>query len=267
MQHQQDYIAINKALWNEKTRYHVDSEFYDVASFIEGRNSLNPIELDLLGDVAGKRILHLQCHFGQDTLSLARMGAHVTGMDFSEAAIDKARSMATEMNLDARFICCDVYKLSEHLDEEFDIVFASYGVLGWLPDMPEWARVAARYVLPGGKLILVEFHPVVWMFNYQFSEIAYAYFNTGPIVETLSGTYANKEAALQAEEVGWNHSLHEVLQSVLSAGLQLSSFCEYDYSPYSCFNNLVAIGERKHQVKGLEGKLPMVYAIVAGKPE
>src|SRR6476620_9886728 len=124
-----DYLAINKKTWNSKTDVHIASDFYDTESFINGKSTLNEIELALLGDVSGKRILHLQCHFGQDTISLARLGATTVGIDLSDKAIDKATELATQLNVDAKFLCSDVYDLPNHLDEQFDIVFTSYGTI------------------------------------------------------------------------------------------------------------------------------------------
>ena len=179
---QPDYIAINRALWDQKTEHHFNSEFYDVEGFLQGRSSLNDIELELLGSVSGKTVLHLQCHFGQDTLSLARLGAHVTGVDLSGAAIAKARELNDTLGLGAQFICCDLYELPGILDNQFDIVFTSYGTIGWLPDINRWAQVVAKYLKPGGQFVFVDFHPVVWMFSNDFSRVQYAYFNGGPIV-------------------------------------------------------------------------------------
>jgi 2-polyprenyl-3-methyl-5-hydroxy-6-metoxy-1,4-benzoquinol methylase len=261
-----NYIDINRALWNEKTRHHLASDFYDVKGFLEGNTSLKFIELELLGDVKGKSILHLQCHFGQDTLSLARMGAKVTGMDFSEDAIQAARDLATQAGIEAEFICCNVYDLPQHLNKQYDIVYTSYGVLGWLPDMQAWAKVAAQFVKPGGTLLLVEFHPVVWMYSNDFTTVQYSYFNKEAIVETLSGTYADKNAPMTATEVGWNHDLGEVLQSLLNAGLTIRQFSEYEHSPYNVFKNMTEAEPAKYYVGGFEGKLPLVYAVKAIKP-
>jgi SAM-dependent methyltransferase len=267
METELDYIAINRKLWDEKTKHHVTSAFYnmDGGGFVSGDSSLNDIELALLGDVAEKTILHLQCHFGQDTLSLARLGAQATGVDFSGNAIAKAEELNTVLGLNARFICSDIYELPAQLDEQFDIVFTSYGTIGWLPDMARWANIVARYLKPGGRFVFAEFHPVVWMMSYDFTSVAYSYFNREPIVETTTATYASPEANLNLQEIGWNHDLAEVMQSLLSAGLTITSFAEYDYSPYNCFKNMVAIEPGKYQVKGLEGKLPMVYALTAAK--
>ena len=178
-----NYIKKNKTLWNKRTDYHFNSEFYDVDNFINGKSSLNDIELDLLGDIKNKTILHLQCHFGQDTLSLARLGAIVTGVDLSDNAINKAKELAVKLNSNARFICCDVYDLPEHLKEKFDIVFTSYGTIGWLPDLNKWARLIADFLKPGGTFILVEFHPFLWIFDNDFNNVEYSYFKSEPIVE------------------------------------------------------------------------------------
>ncbi len=265
MEHPDDYIEINRALWDEKTQRHVSSAFYKMDSFLAGASSLNDIELGLLGDVKGKSILHLQCHFDQDSLSLARMGANVTAVDFSGEAIKKAEELNTQLGLNARFICSDVYELADKLEDQFDIVYTSYGVLGWLPDMKKWAGVVSRFLKPGGTFVLVEFHPVVWMFNNGFTDIQYAYFNKEAIVETLTGTYADRDAAIQKTEVGWNHDLSEVLQNLIDAGLRITTFQEFDYSPYNCFRNTVEVSPGRFQVNGLEGKIPMLYALAAVK--
>ncbi len=265
MNEELNYLQINKELWNEKTKHHVSSPFYDTDGFLNGRSSLKDIELGLLGDVSGKKILHLQCHFGQDTLSLARLGAKVTGVDFSEEAISEARELNERLKLDARFICCDIYSLPDNLDEQFDIVFTSYGTIGWLPDMKRWAQVISKFLKPGGAFVFVEFHPVVWMFNSDFNAVEYAYFNKEAIVETLTGTYADRNAPIEKQEIGWNHDLSEVLQNLIDAGLTIRSFKEFDHSPYNCFRSMVETEASKFYIKGLEGKLPLVYALCASK--
>ena len=260
-----NYKEINKPLWNNKTDVHINSDFYDNKTFIAGRNSLNSIELELLGDIKGKSILHLQCHFGQDTISLSRLGANVTGVDFSDKAIKRARELAVTTNSEASFICCDIYDLPKHLDNEFDIVFTSYGTIGWLPDLDKWANIVSKFLKPNGKFVFVEFHPVVWMFDDNFKNIEYNYFSDGPIVEKEEGTYADKNASLNEESVGWNHSISEVLTSLLQNGLEINSMQEFDYSPYNCFNGTVEFEPQKFRIKHLDNKIPMVYSIVAKK--
>ena len=260
-----NYLAVNKESWNNKTDYHINSEFYDNENFIKGKSSLNDIELDLLGDVRGKSILHLQCHFGQDTISLSRLGANVLGIDLSDKAISRAKELAETTNSDASFLCSDVYNLPQHLEKQFDIVYTSYGVIGWLPDMDKWASVIAHFLKPGSKLIFVEFHPVVWMFDDDFKDIGYSYFNTGAITETYEGTYADQEAPLKQEYVMWNHGLGEVMNALLKNGLSIKTFNEYDYSPYPCFDHIDEFEPGKFRIKHLDNKIPIVYAIEAEK--
>lgn len=265
MHPEEDYININKNSWNNRTEIHLHSEFYDMEGFKQGKTSLNPIELDLLGNIKGKKVLHLQCHFGQDTISLARMGAIATGIDLSDKAIDTARELAESIDQDVRFICCNIYDLKDHLEEQFDIVFTSYGTITWLPDMNQWADIVQHFLKPGGKFILIEFHPVVWMFDDAFEKVGYNYFNSGPIVETETGTYADRGANICQTYVGWNHSMSEVLQSLLDQNLQIQNFQEYDYSPYNIFNNGEEFEPNKFRVSHMANKIPLVYSVVAEK--
>ena len=213
------YFEANKEGWNKRTAVHKDSAFYDVESFKAGKSSLNKLELDELGDVKGKSLLHLQCHFGMDTLSWAREGAIVTGIDLSNEAIDLARSLSSEMNIPANFICCNVYDLPAHLDEKFDVIFTSYGVIGWLPDLNKWASVVAQFLKPGGTFYMAEFHPVVWMMDENFERIKYYYHNQEVIAEVTTGTYTDRNADIEYKEYSWNHSLSEVINSLISKGV------------------------------------------------
>lgn len=261
MNTEQEYFEANRALWNEKTKHHTGSDFYDMKAFLAGNTSLKEPELALLGDVSGKNILHLQCHFGQDSMSLARMGAKVTGTDIADDAIAYAQQLAEQLQLDAAFVRSDTYAVPEHVQGQFDIVFTTYGVIGWLPDMQRWADVVSKMLKPGGKMVFVEFHPAVWMFDNDFTHVQYSYFNNGPIIETLQGTYADRDADMQMKEIGWNHAMSDVMQSLVNAGMQMEVFKEYDYSVYNCFHNLIEIAPGKWQIKGMEGKLPMMYAM------
>ena len=265
MSKENNYIEINRQSWNNKTDVHLKSEFYDLDNFLKGDASLNTIELNLLGDISGKKVLHLQCHFGQDTISLNRLGADVVGVDLSDRAIHSAERIAKETNSTARFICCDLYDLPNYLDEKFDIVFTSYGTIGWLPDLNKWASLVSKYLKPNGQFIFVEFHPVVWMFDDNFEKIQYNYFNSGAIVETESGTYADKSAEIVQEYVMWNHSLGEVMNSLITHGLEICSFDEYDYSPYNCFNKTIEVESKKFRIAHLDNRIPMVYSVEAKK--
>ena len=248
MENHQDYIKINNQTWNNKTDVHITSDFYDVASFLNGKSSLNDIELQLLGNVQGKKILHLQCHFGQDTLSLVRLGANVTGIDLSDNAIEKANEFAKKLEFEATFICCDIYDLPNHLDEKFDIVFTSYGTIGWFPDLNKWANIVSHFLKPNGKFVFAEFHPVVWMFDDYFKEVFYSYFNIEPIIEELTGTYADRYSDISAQTITWNHPTSEVLNALIQSGLEINSFDEFDYSPYNCFNETEEFEKGKFRI-------------------
>lgn len=258
-----NYIEKNKKAWNDKTAVHVASDFYNMQSFLAGNSTLNDIELSLLGDVKGKSILHLQCHFGQDSISLSRMGANVTGADLSDAAIAKAKAIATELNTTTQFVCSDIYELPTNLNAQFDIVFTSYGTIGWLPNLDKWAAVIRHFLKPGGKFIMADFHPVIWMYDNDFQYVQYNYFKDEPIVETLSGTYADKDAPITTETISWNHSLSEIFEALLKHGLKIAHFGEYNYSPYNCLNGMEEFEKGKFRIKAFGNKVPILYSIVA----
>lgn len=256
------YFETNRKLWNAKTPVHLKSDFYDMAKFRAGGDLLMPADLEALGDVSGKSLLHLQCHFGQDTLAWARRGAKVTGVDLSDVAIDTARSLTTELDLQARFICCNVYDLRAHLDEQFDIVYTTYGATPWLPDLEAWAQIVARFLKPGGTFFMAEFHPTYFMFNFDNLNIEYSYFGTEePYEEETEGSYADHDADLRHTEYFWNHSIAETMQPLLNAGLQLLEFKEYPYTYWNCFPQLVETAPGQFMHQGVEGKMPLMYSL------
>ena len=279
MENINEYFEANKHLWNQRTAVHKDSAFYDLAGFKAGANALTPIELNEIGDVKGKTLLHLQCHFGMDTMSFSRMGARCVGVDFSDEAIKLAREINDELKLDAKFICCNVYDLlSENRSVskapplegfgeagQFDIVFTSYGTIGWLPDLDPWAKMIAEQLKPGGYFYMAEFHPVVWMFDDDFTHIKYYYDNKELIVMEDQPTYTGDKNEIAGKEYSWNHSISEVLNALINAGLKIEFFNEHSFSPYSNFKNSVETETGKWHIKGMEGKIPMVYSLRARK--
>ncbi len=265
MDNQSDYIKANKETWNNKTDIHIASEFYDVEGFLNGKLTLNDIELKLLGDVMEKKILHLQCHFGQDTISFARMGAEATGVDLSDKAIERANEFAQKLNLDVTFVCCDIYDAPKMIDEKFDIVFTSYGTIGWFPDLEKWANVVSHFLKPNGKFVMADFHPVLWMFDNNFETVFYNYFNVEPITENETGTYADRDSEIITKTITWNHPTSELLNALINTGIEINSFDEYDYSPYNCFNKTVEFEKDKFRIKHLDNKIPMVYSILGTK--
>ena len=261
------YFEANKNHWNQRTAVHKDSSFYNLEGFKNGETVLTPIELNELGDVKGKAMLHLQCHFGMDSLDWARRGAEVTGVDLSDAAIDEAKKLNEELSLGAKFICCNVYDTSAFIKDQFDIVFTSYGTIGWLPDLDPWAKMIAERLKPGGKFYIAEFHPVVWMFDNDFTHIKYCYEKVDVIITENEGTYTDRAADIKGKEYSWNHSLSEVMTALINAGLKIKLFNEHMYSPYPCFRNTVETEKGKWHIKGMEGKIPMVYSVIAKKAE
>lgn len=261
-----DYNALfeaNKDGWNKRTGIHKDSEFYDLEGFKKNRNSLNNIELEELGDVKGKSLLHLQCHFGQDSLSWAALGADVTGLDFSEEAIATAKNLSLEMKLDASFVCANVYDTCAVVMGQFDIVFTSYGTIGWLPRLKPWAEIIAAKLKPGGFFYIADFHPVLWMLDDDMKQLKYSYFNDEVIVTQQKGTYTDREAPIEYTEYGWNHPLSDILNSLIGAGLQIEFLHEFPFSPYNCFANVEQHEDGMWRFKDKGNRFPMMYTIKA----
>lgn len=255
-----NYLELNRREWNKRTHLHFKSEFYGLNDFLEGKSSLNDIELELLGDVSGKSVLHLQCHFGMDSLSLARLGADVTGLDLSDVAIDKARELNDKLGLKASFVSGDVYATPQLINKKFDVVFSSYGTIGWLPDIHKWAEVVAKMLKPGGRFIFAEFHPFIWMYDNEQRSLIYNYFNSEAIHETEEGSYAAKTED-QMESISWNHGLSEVIQALIDQGLELKVFREFNYSPYPIFKESIERNPGQFQCKSWGDKVPLVYAL------
>lgn len=298
---EEDYTSINRNLWNTKTKYHLHSSYYNVDEFLSNKNyiTLKQTELDLLKNVENKRILHLQCHFGLDTLSLARLGAkEVIGIDLSNIAIENACQLAEKTNLNniVQFICCDIYQIENYLkinneNDLFDIVFTSYGTTKWFPDLNKWAKIIENYLKPQGSFIIVDFHPMLWTFDDQFEHlVTYSYFNQQPsiilkrnflqyllkyfpdvffylVVEYSKGTYTNPDAPIQEKSIRWNHSLAEIITSLIEHHLKIDIFQEFDNLPLNCFHSLCRTSDdiEQYQFKGFIGKLPLSYAIKATK--
>jgi len=261
----QDYFKTNKETWNKKVAVHAASDFYDMKGFMAGKSSLNKYELEALGDVSGKRLLHLQCHFGQDTLSWARMGAICTGVDISDEAITLSRKLTKDLNLSADFVCCNVLDTGNYIKTKFDIVFTSYGVIGWLPDLKPWGRMIAERLKKGGTFYMVEFHPIVWMFDYLdgTSIMKYGYMQEEVIYEEYEGTYANQDSKMTSKEYGWNHGLSEVVNALIEAGLTIDFLNEYDESPYNVLPDLVKTKSGMYETK--DKLYPLIFEIKATK--
>ena len=226
-----EYIDTNKKNWNERVEIHKKSKFYDVEGFINGKNSLKSLELAELGDVKEKKILHLQCHFGMDTLSLARMGAEVTGADFSDKAIEVAQELTEATELNAKFICSNVLELDKHLEGKFNIVYASYGVFCWIDDLNRWFEIASHFLKPGGELIILDGHPSANLYEYSEEkkeiEIIGPYFNNKAHRYEEDYTYTDGEKMENNIEYEWAHPVSEFIMATVNNGLKITSFKEY----------------------------------------
>ena len=241
MDNNDKYFEINKQTWNNKVKVHAKSDMYNLEAFKQGKSSLMPYELEALGDVKNKSLLHLQCHFGQDTLSWSRMGAKCTGVDLSNEGITLAQELNATLKLDAHFVCCNVLDTSKYVKDTFDIVFTSYGVIGWLPDLKPWGKMIAERLKQGGTFFMAEFHPIVWMFDYLNDKpvVKYGYMQDEVIYEEYEGTYANQDSKMVSKEYGWNHGLSEVINALTDAGLHVEYLREHDESPYNVLPNLI----------------------------
>lgn len=263
-----DFLQTNRKRWNELAEYHPDTEFYDVERFLDSETTLEPLELDELGDVTGKTLLHLQCHFGLDTLSWAREGATVTGVDFSETAIEMARELNDEAELDAEFVEANVYDLPDELDGEFDVVFTSYGVLAWLPDLDEWANIIAEFLAPSGTFYMAEIHPLGNTFadlqSDGTAEMEHPYFEDCATRYEVEGTYADWEAEIEnTTAIEWQHGLGEVVTALAAAGLKIEFVHEF---PFSCFQQFSAMEQGDDgwwRVPGADGHVPFTFSVKA----
>lgn len=256
----------NQASWDKRVAPHLESEMYKLEAFMKGATSLKVPELALMGDVKGLSLLHLQCHFGQDTLSWARKGATVTGVDFSPVAIDKARELTTELDLPAAFVCCNVLDTNEHVPAQFDRVFTSYGTITWLPNVDQWASVVASRLKPGGRFVMVDFHPSMWMLDDDYKSLHYPYWSESKQSFEESGTYADREAEIESTSNWWNHPLSETMTALMDRGLVLKTFQEFDHSVYDCLPGMVSDRPEQYVLPNMGRKIPYMYALVFDKP-
>ncbi len=269
-----EHIQANQNWWDEAVPVHLASEFYNVDSFRAGRTALLPVELREVGDVRGKTLLHLQCHFGMDTLSWAREGASVTGIDFSGPAIDAARALAAETAIDARFIQTNIYTAREVLDEQFDVVFTSYGVLIWLPDIVEWARIAASYVKPGGVFYIIEGHPLIGCYPDELGndgalKLEASYFGgPEPLKWEGDGTYADTDAHFEHRVTyEYNHSLGDIVSALIDAGLQIEFLHEHPFAAWARFSSMKKAGDGYYYLPAGDIRFPFMFSLRAHKPQ
>ncbi|MEO5918744.1 MAG: class I SAM-dependent methyltransferase [Candidatus Limnocylindrales bacterium] len=267
-------MAANQTLWDLWTGIHASGTFYDLAGFREGGIRIRPYELEMIGEVEGRSLLHLQCHFGIDTLSFARLGARVTGADLSPAAVELASSLAVDLGFpDARFVQSNLYDLPANLDGVFDIVYTSRGVLGWLPDIRGWARVVAHFLAPGGVFFITEIHPVVQAFEPEGVQpgelrLTYPYWeHRDPISFPVTGSYADLTADVGegVVEHGWDHGLGEIVTALIEAGLRIEALVEHPFLDWSADFLTKTPGGTFRLPEGTAGELPLMFSLRATK--
>jgi SAM-dependent methyltransferase len=265
----QEWFETNRLSWDERVPIHLQSAFYDLSGFKSGKNTLHPFELEELGSVEGSSLVHLQCHFGLDTLSWARLGAQVTGLDFSLPAVEAATQVAEDLGLPARFVHANVYQAPEALQATYDVVYTGRGALIWLPDLSAWAEVVASLLNPGGRFYLHEFHPFADVFAEDSLEVVDGYFHESePRRWEGSGTYADTEAdTAHNTSLEWKHPLGDVVTVLARVGLRIellrerrggSHFRRWPFMVESESGELV-LPERMPA-------LPLTYSLLASKP-
>ena len=263
----------NRAMWDERVPIHAASRFYDQKAFLAGKDHVEGFQAEEVGDVTGKRLLHLQCHMGQDTLSWARRGAaRVVGLDFSEPAVEVARTLAADLGYttgQAEFVAADVYEARSAIpDETFDIVYTGIGALCWLPDIERWAEAAASLVAPGGFLYLAEFHPLCnvldWTTGTRFER---DYLDREPVVTDAPGTYVDLAAQTEHNlSYEWNHPLGAVVSALAANGLRIEFLHEFDWTVFQRFGSLEREGGAYRQPEGTP-KAPLMYSLKASRRE
>ena len=267
------YRQANLQNWESRVPVHLATDGDGVRALADDPTALSTVvayDAEALGDLSGLRALHLQCHVGTDSLSLARLGARVTGLDFAPSAIEAAGQLFDRAGVAARFVVSDVYEAGVALNgEQFDLVYTGVGALCWLPDIVGWARVAAALLEPGGRLYLRELHPVLFTLdderNDELLVIRYPYFNTAePQFVDSPTSYQNRAVELAApQRYVWNHGLGEVVTALIDAGLRITSLVEHDESEWHALPWMVPTSDGRHGLPPGRERVPLMYTIQA----
>jgi len=264
-------VAANRANWDDRAEVHVASRFYDVDGWLHDGRGPKRWEVEALGDVTGLRLVHLQCHFGLDTLAWARAGARVTGLDFSPVAIDTARDLAVRAGLAERatFVCADVLDAVAALRHEtFEVVYVSLGALCWLPSVDRWASQAAALVAPGGRLYVHDGHPVAWALADDELRFAHSYFEEiGPYVDDADFTYTDAHKPIEhTRSYEWNHGIGETVTALIEHGLCLQWLHEHDWTDFPRFPWLVQRADRSWHPGDGATRVPLSFSLLATRP-
>lgn len=263
------YFETNLKRWNELVDINAKSRSYDLEGFKSGKTSLFPIELEELGDVSGKSLLHLQCHFGMDTLSWARLGAKVTGVDFSDKAINLAKTLSKELSITARFINANIYDIPDILNEKFDIVFTSYGTICWLPDLEKWAEIISNCLKFNGVFYIIDGHPFGFIIdeNQKPFKVGFNYFSEGnPVYFDEGGAYADPNAELKNQgSFQWDHPISEIINSLLGVNLEIEFLHEFPYTFFGIHPDMKKREDGYWEFENFNFTVPMMFSIKAYK--
>lgn len=260
-----DYSSVNKNWWNKVVTIHSKSNLYNLKAFKKGKTSLQLLERKELGNVKGKKLLHLMCHFGMDTLSWARLGADVIGVDFSEESIKFAKKLSKEIKTPAKFICSDIYDLEKVLGEKYDIIFMSYGALCWLRSLKKLAKLINHFLLENGIFYIAELHPFTNVLSYDF-KLQDKYFSKGPFVDDSSGTYTDWDADIKGKTYIWSYTLSEVINSLIKEGLKIDFVHEFPFAMYEQFPGLMQKDKRGlYTLKDKKVEIPLLFSLKAIK--
>ena len=267
-----EYIKTNRKRWDELADIHFTSEFYNVNEFKKGGISISNLEIKEVGDVKGKELLHLQCHFGKDTLSWARLGAKVTGVDFSSRAIELAQQLSGEIGIEANFIHSDVSKLdvTSLKPHSFDIIFTSHGAIYWLYDLNEWAKIISYFLKPNGIFYIADSHPTGNMFDDECEDdliVRYPYFHEEkPLEFDFDGSYASGKAKLlNKKEYVWIHDMGYIVNSLINAGLRIEFIHEYPFVSWKMFPFLEEKEVGWWHLPNRFQKIPLTFTLRARK--
>lgn len=260
-----DYLQINKKWWNDVVPIHLKSDLYDLNGFKKGKSSLTSVEKEELGDISGKSLLHLMCHFGLDTLSLSREGAMTTGVDLSDKAIKTARKLSRDFHLPAKFICSDIDDLPKVLKKKFDIIFTSYGVLCWIRNLKKWAKIINYFLKDGGKFYIAELHPFTNILSCDF-KIYYKYFKKGPYLDDSEGTYTDWNAKVKGSTYEWSYTISDVINVLINEGLKINFVHEFPFSMYDQFPGFMEKNEKgQYVLKNKRIEIPLLFSLMATK--
>ena len=267
----EDYFDANLDDWEQKTELHKNAPFYNLEGFKQGKDRLRSIELEELGNVSGKSMLHLQCHFGMDTMAWARRGAITTGVDFSPKAIELARSLSDELQIPTTFVCANIYDLPSKLTGSFDIVFTSYGILHYLPDLQGWAKIIAHFLKSGGIFYIVEDHPTFRIFRSkpegEFRAERPYFFDPEPEKYVGKASYAVDDEAKTTTQYIWNHNMGEIINSLIQAGLHIDYLREFPFAARAKFPHMVQGEDGWWRLPERHQTIPFLFSLQAHKPK